>query len=77
MKTSLDQHGEIVEGIASGSGNRPAMSQIWIDGREAMPPGAMLEQPEVEQGAAGAWWLFVLTGGAWLGISVLVFEWVV
>jgi hypothetical protein len=35
---------------------------------------SMCEEREVEEGAAGAWWIFVLTGIAWLVLALLVFQ---
>jgi hypothetical protein len=35
---------------------------------------SMLEQCEIEQGAPGARWLFVVTGGSWLLIALLVLQ---
>lgn len=36
--------------------------------------GSMYEEREMEEGAAGAWWIFVLTGLAWLVVALLVFH---
>jgi uncharacterized membrane protein HdeD (DUF308 family) len=35
----------------------------------------MFEEREVLEEAAGRWWLFLLTGIAWLVFSLLVFQW--
>jgi uncharacterized membrane protein HdeD (DUF308 family) len=35
----------------------------------------MFEEREVVQEAAGMWWLFLLTGIAWLVFALLVFQW--
>jgi uncharacterized membrane protein HdeD (DUF308 family) len=35
----------------------------------------MLEEREVVEGAADRWWLFLLTGIAWLVVSLMVFQW--
>jgi uncharacterized membrane protein HdeD (DUF308 family) len=37
--------------------------------------GTMFEEREVLEEAAGRWWLFLLTGIAWLVFSLLVFQW--
>jgi hypothetical protein len=54
------------------------MGQFWIDGRATTSATeSLFDEREVEQGVGGAWWLFVSTACAWLGISLLVFEVVV
>lgn len=36
---------------------------------------SMFEEREVEESAAGAWWIFLLTGIAWLVFALLIFQW--
>jgi uncharacterized membrane protein HdeD (DUF308 family) len=36
---------------------------------------AMFEEREVRERAAGSWWIFLLTGIAWLIFALLVFQW--
>ncbi|MGH3077176.1 MAG: HdeD family acid-resistance protein [Gaiellaceae bacterium] len=40
-----------------------------------MTVDAMFEEREVLEEAAGKWWLFLLTGIAWLVFALLVFQW--
>ena len=35
----------------------------------------MLERQELDENAAGRWWLFLLTGISWLVFALLVFQW--
>jgi uncharacterized membrane protein HdeD (DUF308 family) len=39
------------------------------------PMGAMFEEREILEEAADRWWIFLLSGIAWLVFSLLVFQW--
>jgi uncharacterized membrane protein HdeD (DUF308 family) len=39
------------------------------------PIGAMFEEREMLEEAADRWWVFLLSGIAWLVFSLLVFQW--
>ena len=36
---------------------------------------ALFEEREVRERAAGSWWVFLLTGIAWLIFALIVFQW--
>jgi uncharacterized membrane protein HdeD (DUF308 family) len=40
-----------------------------------MSTSMMFEEREVTEAAAGRWWIFLLTGIAWLVFALLVFQW--
>src|SRR5262249_48203882 len=57
------------------AGRTPALSVLEAHRTNRGVAVFDLEEREVARGAAGMWWVFLLTGIAWLVFAILVFQW--
>src|SRR4051794_39367736 len=56
-------------------GVRQGQTDLLIQGGTMTTMDTMFDEREFEEQAASRWWIFLLTGIAWLVFALMVFQW--